>query len=171
MRMVAWGDVSRGAQEVRLVEDAALAEADPEATFPGMRLTLDGVLPGGSELRRPAALVVRKGDGEVVTDAPALDLHAFGDDADGKLTNLRARMVAHPERLEEREERPARPPHDQRNLLQGLLSRPTWQSPGCRQRRGVQNGYSERIYRRERRRNHGCTHSRPPCGSSWDRRS
>ncbi len=65
------------------------------------RLVFEGPLPDGYELRAPVAVEVWREGGEVVADAPDLDLHAFGTDVDAALAALGVRIVDHLTRLEE----------------------------------------------------------------------
>jgi len=59
-------------------------------------VTIEGALPGDHALRSPVRVQVwLEVDGEYVADAVDLNLHAFGSDEDGALTNLRAQIVEH----------------------------------------------------------------------------
>jgi len=62
---------------------------------------LNGALPGGYVLRTPVNVDVWREGTEIVADAPDLNIHAFGADADTALVNLGTRIVDQLARLEE----------------------------------------------------------------------
>lgn len=100
-------------------QDAAVLESET-GSAPDRSLTIEGGLAGGYVLRRPVSVTVWEEGAEIVVDAPDLDLHAFGDDTDAAVMHLRARIVAHLERLEELGERLAPRLRDQRQRLRDL---------------------------------------------------
>lgn len=104
-------------------QDAAVLEAGTGSS-PERRLSIEGGLAGGYALRCPVAVTVWEEGAEVVADAPDLDLHAFGDDTDAAVMNLRARIVAHLARLEALGDRLAPRLRDERQRLRDLLIAP-----------------------------------------------
>jgi hypothetical protein len=105
-------------------KDVAVVEAETQPVAPAPTRRLEGALPGGYALRAPVRVTVWDEGADVVADAPDLDLHAFGDDADTAVANLGSRIVAHFERLEALENRLAPRMRRERDHLRDLLIAP-----------------------------------------------
>ena len=106
----------RDGDDVTVIDSAEPAGATVETT-----VLLEGELPGGYALRGPIEVVVWPEGTEAVADAPDLNVHAFGPDADAALANLATRVVDHFERLEEPGERLAPRMRRERDRLRALL--------------------------------------------------
>lgn len=85
---------------------------------------LNGALPGGYALRSPVSVAVWREGTEVVADAPDLNIHAFGADADAAMANLGARIVDQYARLEDLGDRLAPRMARERDRLRDLLVAP-----------------------------------------------
>jgi hypothetical protein len=105
-------------------KDVAIVALETDPITPTTIHSMKGALPGGYALRSPIPVTVWDEGADVVADAPELDLHAFGGDADAAVANLGVRIVEHFERLEELGDRMAPRMRRERERLRDLLITP-----------------------------------------------